>query len=144
MSNNESTKYFDLHTNGIGYIHRLRKVEPKRGDGFYAVSISALHGQIDDPLYSRFDCRITGAEAEKRLLALKGAIEADKPVLVGFKIGDIYPEAFEYRSGDKQGQTGCVIKGRLLQIRWAKIDGEHVFAEEEPHGDPRPAPQTTA
>ena len=139
-----TVQYFNLHTTGIGYIHRLRKVEPKRGDAFYAVSISALHGHVDEPLYSRFDCRITGAEAEKRLLTLKGAIEANKPVLVGFKIGDIYPEAFEYRSGDKQGQTGCVIKGRLLQIRWTKIDGEHVFPEEELHGDPRPAPQTVA
>ena len=96
-----TVQYFNLHTTGIGYIHRLRKVEPKRGDAFYAVSISALHGHVDELLYSRFDCRIMGAEAEKQLLTLKGAIEANKPVLVGFKIGDIYPEAFEYRSGDK-------------------------------------------
>ena len=137
-------QYFNLHTTGIGYIHRLRKVEPKRGDAFYAVSISALHGQVDDPLYSHFDCRITGTEAERRLLTLKGALDADKPVLVGFKIGDIYSEAFEYRSGDKLGQTGCVIKGRLLQIRWAKIDGEHVFPEEETHEEPRPTPQTAS
>ncbi len=126
---NAHQEYFNLHTTGIGYLNRLRKVEPKRGEAFYAVSLSALHGKVDDPEYTRFDCRICAREAQQRVLSLEPAITDDKPVLVGFKIGDIYPEAFEYRSGDKQGQTGCVIKGRLLQIRWAKIDGEHVFAE---------------
>ena len=29
MSTNE--KYFDLHTQGIGYLNRIREVTPKRG-----------------------------------------------------------------------------------------------------------------
>jgi len=47
-------------------------------------------------------------------------------VIVGFKLGDVYPELFTYKSGKKQGQTGVSLKGRLLQITWAKIDGQPV------------------
>ena len=33
MSNNESPKYFDLHTSGIGYLNRVREVTPKEEIG---------------------------------------------------------------------------------------------------------------
>ena len=29
MSSQESTKYFDLYTTGIGYLNRVREVTPK-------------------------------------------------------------------------------------------------------------------
>jgi hypothetical protein len=29
MSTNETTKYFDLHTQGIDYLNRIREVTPK-------------------------------------------------------------------------------------------------------------------
>ncbi|MGH8653667.1 MAG: DUF3577 domain-containing protein, partial [Gammaproteobacteria bacterium] len=36
--------YFDLHILGIGYLHRVREITPKRGEPFLAVEVSALHG----------------------------------------------------------------------------------------------------
>ena len=53
------------------------------------------------------------------------AIEAEQRVLVGFKLGDLYAEPFEYQKGEKQGQMGVRLKARLLSIHWAKIDGEY-------------------
>jgi hypothetical protein len=53
------------------------------------------------------------------------AIAAEKRVLVGFKLGDLYAEPFEYQRGEKQGQTGVRLKARLLSVHWAKIDGEY-------------------
>ena len=35
MSNDEKTKYFDLHTTGIGYLSRVREVTPKGGLALY-------------------------------------------------------------------------------------------------------------
>jgi hypothetical protein len=46
-------------------------------------------------------------------------------VIVGFRLGDIYPEKFTYESGDRKGEMGVVIKGRLLKVRFAKVDGKH-------------------
>ncbi len=121
-----SDVYFDLHTQGIGYLNRVRKVTPKRSKPFWAVDISALHGSADNVEYTRFDCRVSGRKAQEIIELLEQAIKDDKKVLVGFKIGDIYPDVFVYQSGDKQGQTGVSLKGRLLQITWAKIDGNPV------------------
>ena len=71
----ETPKYFDLHASGVGYLNRVRLVEPKRGQPFLAVDISALHGSIDDVEYTRFDCRVSGAAAKDAIMALKDAIE---------------------------------------------------------------------
>jgi hypothetical protein len=57
---------------------------------------------------------------------LMPAIERERKVLVGFKLGDVYPDTFTYQRGEKQGQTGVSLKARLLRITWAKVDGEPV------------------
>lgn len=119
----DATKsHFDLHTTGIGYLNRVREVKVKKG-AFWACSLAALHGDIDNPETTYFDCKIEGKEALERVKFLMDAVERKQKVLVSFKIGDIYAETFVYQSGEKSGQTGVSIKGRLLQIRTAKIDG---------------------
>ncbi len=126
MQNSSQPKYFDLHTTGIGYLNRVREVKPERGQPFLAVDISALHGSADSVEYTRFDCRVSGQTAREIVRQLKPAIEDGRTVLVGFKIGDLYAEAFTYERGDRAGQTGISLKARLLRIGWAKVDGEPV------------------
>jgi len=122
---NTTPKYFDLHSTGVGYLNRVRLVEPERGNPFLAVDISALHGSIDNVEYTRFDCRVSGSAAKDAIMALKEAIEdKNTKVLVGFKLGDLYAESFTYKRGEKAGQTGISLKTRLLQIHWAKVNGE--------------------
>jgi hypothetical protein len=128
-----TTQYFDLHTSGIGYLNRVREVKPTRGQPFLAVDIVALHGRSDEVQRTRFDCRISGAEAERvvreRLMA---PIEADSKVLVGFKIGDLYVDTFVYPQGERAGETGVSLKARLLRVLWAKVDGESVYRAPAP------------
>ena len=122
--------HLDLHVQGIGYLNRIREVKVKRGS-FWACSIAALHGDINDPETTYFDCKIEGAEALDRVKFLMSAVEKKDKVVVSFKLGDIYPESFVYQSGEKSGQTGVSIKGRLLQIRSAKINGISVDFDDE-------------
>lgn len=126
MQDSPQPKYFDLHTTGIGYLNRVRKVNPERAQAFLAVDISALHGSADNVEYTRFDCRVSGKEAQEIIRSLMPAVEADRKVLVGFRIGDLYAETFTYERGERQGQTGVSLKARLLKITWAKVDGEPV------------------
>ena len=125
-SETEQGKFFDLHVTGIGYLNRVREVEVKRGKPFLAVDIAALHGNADSVQHTRFDCRVSGKEAQALIRELAPAVEADRKVLVGFKLGDLYAELFTYQQGERQGQTGVSLKARLLKITWAKIDGEPV------------------
>lgn len=130
--------YFDLHTTGIGYLNRIRKVEVRKGKPFTAVTVAALHGASDDVEYSYIDCTVTGSEAEKLVHRCAPAVTAGKKVLVAFRIGDIWTDVFTYTKGDKIGQPGACLKGRLLFISWIKVDGETVYqtkpkdAETEP------------
>ena len=99
---------------------------PKKGQQFLACTVSALRGSTEDVSYTKFDCRVSGAEAQKIVKGLKPDVDDEKPVLIGFKIGDIYPEIFTFEKGDKKGQQGVSIKGRLLRVKFAKVNGESV------------------
>ncbi len=124
---NKQTKYYDLHTQGVGYVNRIRTVPVKRGEPFWACTISALHGAEDSIEYTNFDCRVSGSDAAKVIKRLDKACQENKKILMGFKIGDLYPEIFTYKSGNKAGEIGISLKTRLLYIGWVKVDGETVY-----------------
>ncbi len=121
-------KFFDLHTTGIGYLNRIREVKPRgKGKPFMAVTVAALRGSTDEAEYSYIDCNIVRAEAEKLIRRSQAAVDAGKKVLVSFRIGDIWTDAFTYEKGGKKGQPGASLKGRLLFIGWIKVDGQTVY-----------------
>ena len=97
----------------------------KKGQ-FLACSISAIRGDTSDVDYTKFDVRVTGTEAKEIVKQLKSTVDAKKAVIVGFKLGDIYPEKFVYENGDRKGEVGVVIKGRLLKMRFSKVDGMNI------------------
>lgn len=151
MSNSNETKYFDLHTTGIGYLNRIREVKPKKGSPFMAVTVAALKGKTDDVEYQYIDCNVVGAEAEKLIRRCQEAVDADKKVLASFRIGDIWPDIFTHTKGDKAGQPGVSLKGRLLFISWIKVDGVTAYEakprEEAPAsivGESQPVPPADA
>ena len=116
--------YFDLHVEGVGYLNRVRTVKPKTGgQGYLACTVSALRGSTDDVTYTKFDCRVSGADAQRIVRLLEPEVAAEKRVIIGFRIADIYPEVFTYEKGDHKGETGTIIKGRLLRVKFAKVNG---------------------
>ncbi|PWU32071.1 hypothetical protein DK254_00695 [Pseudomonas sp. RW407] len=128
MSNQaQDTKFFDLHTSGIGYLNRIRDVPIRKGTPILAVTVAALRGSSDDVEYSYIDCNVVGSDAEKLVRRCRQAVDAGKKVLVAFRIGDIRTEAFTYEKGEKKGQAGASLKGRLLFLNWIKVDGETVY-----------------
>ena len=118
--------FFNLHVEGVGYLNRVRTVKPKKGQEFLACTVSAMRGSTADLGYTKFDCKVSGAEAQKIVKLLEPDVADEKPVLIGFRIGDIYPEIFTFEKGDKKGQQGVSIKGRLLRVKFAKVNGEAV------------------
>ena len=119
----EVVSYFNLHTQGIGYLNRIREVPIRRGQPFLACDIAALHGAANAVEYTRFDCKVSGAEAERLIRRCMEAVRAEKKVLLAFRIGDLWVDPFLYEKGERQGQPGASLKGRLLFIEWIKVDG---------------------
>ena len=118
--------YFNLHVEGVGYLNRVRTVKPKKGQAFLACTVSAMRGSTEDVGYTKFDCRVSGSDAQAIVKQLEGDVTAEKSVIIGFRIADIYPETFTYEKGERQGQTGVSIKGRLLRVKFAKVNGESI------------------
>ena len=129
------SSFFNLHVEGVGYLNRVRTVKPKKGQEFIACTVSAMRGSTDDIGYTKFDCRVSGAEARKIVSLLEPDVTAEKTVIIGFRIADIYPELFTFEKGDKKGQPGVSIKGRLLRVKFAKVNGEAVDLP-EPASEP--------
>ena len=57
-------------------------------------------------------------------------------MLVSFRIGDIWADAFTYEKGEKKGQAGASLKGRLLYIGWIKVDGNLVYEAKPKNATP--------
>lgn len=131
MTQSNESKFFDLHTTGIGYLNRVREVPVRKGPAFLACTVAALHGSADDVEYSYIDCKVSGSEAQKLVRRCKEAVDAGKKVLVSFKIGDIWTDPFIYQNGEKKGQPGAQLKGRLLFIGRISVDGEEVYRAPE-------------
>lgn len=134
----ESRKYFDLHLRGLGYLSRVRDVTA-RGNGrskarpFLACAISAFHG---DPnvengiVHLPLDLIVSGEKAKEAVRSvMDDANDPDVKVLVAFRSGDHYIRTFE-RTGNRAGETGAVLKGRLLKLFWIKVDGQEVWRDE--------------
>ena len=130
MSKPDSTKYFDLFTTGIGYLNRVREVTPPEGSPFWSVTIAALRGPTDAVQYTRFECRVSGKQAQELMPRFAEAVTAERHVLIGFTLSDLVAEPFTFKSGERAGQTGVSLKARLLRVGWAKVDGESVYTEQ--------------
>jgi hypothetical protein len=99
-------------------------VKPEKGSPYLACTIAAKHGDATSPTTTKFDCRVSGSRAQAIVQQLEAAVKAEKRVFIGFRIGDFVPELFVYQNGKRKGETGVVNKGRLLQVTFAKVDGQ--------------------
>ena len=127
--------YFDLHITGFGYLNRIREVKPDRGEPFLSCDIAALNGPANKPEYRRFDVRVSGTDAQHLVRRCWKAVDAERKVLIGFRLGDLWTDVFTYKRGKHAGETGVSLKARLLFISWIKIDGELVYKAEPKNGD---------
>jgi len=127
-------EYFDLHTQGCGYLSRIRWVNPRKGGGrqgkpFLACAINALHGDTTDPSYTYFDLRVIDEACTELVQSLQADVDAGRKVFVAFKVGDIYPHCYtaevkDRGSGQVTQETRAIIKGRLFLLTHVKVDGE--------------------
>ena len=139
MATSQDKQFFNLHTSGVGYLNRVRWVQPgkrssgRRSEPFLACSISALRGDSDDVSYTYFDVRVSGEEAIEIIDKLREAVDAQRKVIVSFRIGDTYPHLYERDARDAnrrptgQKEMAVLIKGRLLLVNSVSVDGENVY-----------------
>lgn len=128
MSNSSTQKnFFNLHTQGLGYLNNIRLVELKKGTPFYSCDIAALVGESSQPEYRFFNCNVVGKDTANLVKRCQDAVNANKKVLVAFVMSDLWFDTFTYQKdgkNHKKGDTGVALKGRLINIKMVKVDGE--------------------
>lgn len=134
-SSQTQPSYFDLHINGLGYLHRIRDVTPRKGDAFLACDIAALNGASNDVSYVKFDTRVSGTQAQHLVRRCINAVDAEKKVLIGFRLGDLWSDIYTRAKGPQAGQQAVSLKARLLFISWIKVDGQLVYKAEPKEDD---------
>ncbi len=117
-------KYFDLQTTGVGYLRKVEDVKPDEGSPYVEVTIAALRGRTGQIQYTHFECSVVGSKAQATINELRSAVEGDLKVLVGFTISNLHLELGTYQGGERDGQIKARLKGRLLRISYAKVDGQ--------------------
>ena len=143
MANQAQTnEYFNLHLSGIGYLSRVRWVSNnsrsggRRSEPFLSCAINALRGSSDDPQYTYLDLKVTGADAIEIVRNLEQATNEGLKVIVSFKAADLYIHQYDRRARDAKGnqtdtfERAALIKGRLILINTAKVDGKLVYRRE--------------
>lgn len=142
MTTSSEKSFFDLHITGLGYVNRIREVTPRKGDPFLACDIVALNGPSDAPDYRRFDVRVSGSQAKHLIRRCEEAVKAERKVLIGFRLGDLWTDIFTYSKGKNAGKPGVSLKARLLFVSWIKVDGELVYKAEPKTSEEAPAAST--
>ena len=77
------SSFFNLHVEGVGYLNRVRTVKPKKGQEFLACNVAAMRGSTADLSYTKFDCKVSGAEAQKIVKMLEADVAAEKLPVAG-------------------------------------------------------------
>ena len=131
MQGSDTVQYFDLHTTGVGYLNRVREVNPENGSSFLTATIAAMHGKSTDVNRTYFDCVVYGEQAQQSVRELKAAVDAEQKVLLGFTLSNLSADTFTFQQGEKAGQTGINLKARLIRVAWAKVDGEKIALRQQ-------------
>jgi hypothetical protein len=107
--------YFNIITTGYGWLQRIRPVPVRGSKPYLACTIAALSGPQGDHSVRYIDCRVSGRDAINLVRNHKADIDANKPVIVEFSIGDLWAQVFQRPKGDPKGDLGISLKGRLLK-----------------------------
>lgn len=126
-SNQSNEKnFFNSNLSGFAYLQRARKVIPKKGEPYYAVTIALQQGKVGESNTLYVDCIAVGSEAQTLVEKYLDKInDRDTRVSARAVMSDFYLDPFIYSESHekKAGQPGASLKGRLLLLTAMKING---------------------
>jgi len=137
-------KYFNLLTNGFGYLSQVRTLPSHKNDPYLAVKLAAIQGPQRRITYTYYDCRVTGAIAKELTTKYATAINTGETVFVHFTTSGLWASPFTYQAGEKKGQPGACLRTNLLNMKLVMINGETVYTAPPKEGASDAAPSDIA
>lgn len=122
----QNQNYFDFTADAACYLNEIKWVQPRNGNAYIAIRASILEG-LDGKNKIACDLTIRGQQADEVLQMFadvwpQGYGSRSPKWFAGIRIGSLNSKSF-FRGNGQPGSTLC---GRLLAIKWLKIDGEPV------------------
>lgn len=126
QANQSQANYFDFTAEAACYLNEIKWVQPRNGNAYIAIRASILEG-LDGKNKIACDLTIRGQQADEVLQMFadvwpQGYGSRSPKWFAGIRIGSLNSKSF-FRGN---GQPGSTLSGRLLAIKWLKIDGEPV------------------
>lgn len=126
MKTQNANNYFNLTADAVGYIDEVKVVKPRKGDSFVALKATLLEGQNGQERVG-IDLILRGSQAAEVLDSLKaewpqGYGHQGSTWFAGLRIGSLNVKPYLKRDGT----AGAVLSGRLLAIKWLKINKEDI------------------
>lgn len=129
---NNQNNFFDFTADAVAFINEIRRVTPEKSKkgSFIALKVAILEGENGENR-SYCDLIARGAQA----VAVLETLEQEWPGpsndggpnwLASLRIGSLYAKAYTSRKGEAK----AVLGGRLLAIKWLKVDGERIEVPE--------------
>jgi len=120
----QQANYFNFTADAVAYVNEVKTVQPRNGNVYIAIRASILEG-LDGKNKISCDLTIRGQQADEVLRMFadawpQGYGSRSPKWFAGIRIGSIESKSF-FRGN---GQPGSTLSGRLLAIKWLKIDGE--------------------
>lgn len=120
----QQTNYFNFTCDATAYLNEIKMVTPRQGKPYVAIRASILEGRDGENKIS-IDLTIRGKQAQEVLHSLesewpRGYGSRSPKWFAGIRIGSLNSKSF-FRGN---GQPGSTLSGRLLAIKWLKIDGQ--------------------
>ena len=124
QANQSQANYFDFTADAACYLNAITWVQPRNGNAYIAIRASILEG-LDGKNKIACDLTIRGQQADEVLQMFENAWpqgygSRSPKWFAGIRIGSLNSKSF-FRGN---GQPGSTLSGRLLAIKWLKIDGE--------------------
>lgn len=127
--NTQSTQYFDSVLYCRAFLNEVKIISGKKGTDYCAVNATMLAEEDGKTIYRTIDLIVRGKPAKQILWSLRDRWPADRtkreaqPWLADINVGSIRVESYR----KKDGSTGAVLKGRLLNIRNLTIGNQIVI-----------------
>lgn len=126
QAQSQSQNFFNFTAEGAAYINEVKWVQPRNGNAYIAIRASILEG-LDGKNKIACDLTIRGQQADEVLQMFENAWpqgygSRSPKWFAGIRIGSLNSKSF-FRGN---GQPGSTLSGRLLAIKWLKIDGEEM------------------
>lgn len=128
--NNTEVTYFNNSTTTACYINEIKRITPKKGDGFIAIKASMLDGSKDDMNYQSVDLIVRGKQAQEVIESFEAHWpnynqdkETRSKVFANLRFASLGVKPYL----NAQNQACAVISGRLIKIAYLKVNDTVVY-----------------